>query len=57
MGIATCNNSRIRLVRVFKGENELAVQQKGEALGPHMKPEIEKGESGSAEVDEAAMQE
>jgi hypothetical protein len=34
-------DSRLRLVRVFKGQSDIAVEQKGEPLGPNMKAEIE----------------
>jgi hypothetical protein len=49
-----CNHSRIRLIRVFKGENDLAVEQKGEPLGPHVKTEIEKG---AEDADDSVMEE
>ena len=32
-------HSRIRLVRLFKGESEVAVEQKGEPLGPYLEAE------------------
>lgn len=41
--------SRIRLVRLFKGEKEVAVEQKGEPLGPHIKAELENGVESSAD--------
>lgn len=47
------HDSRIRLVRLFKGESDLAVEQKGEPLGPHVKSEI----NGAREAEEETVME
>lgn len=45
--------SRVRLVRLFKGEKDLAVEQEGEPLGPNIKAELQK----EAAQDDTVMEE